>query len=71
MNILGDYNTDRHSILSFKALLRELEKIKNSNAPSFCLPFYLAHTTQTVNFVPCNYLIKNPRLFNLVLEIKM
>jgi hypothetical protein len=28
MNILGDYNTDRHSILSFKALLRELEKIK-------------------------------------------
>jgi hypothetical protein len=28
MNILEEYNTNRHSIVSFKAVLRELEKIK-------------------------------------------
>ena len=28
MNIIEEYNTNRHSIVSFKAVLRELEKIK-------------------------------------------
>ena len=69
MNILKNI-TQKTFDCKFQGTLRELEKIKNSNAPSSCLPFSPARTTQIANLVPCNYLRKNPRLFNLVLELK-
>jgi hypothetical protein len=54
----------------FQGSSKRIREDKKSNAPSSCFLFSPARTTQTANLVPCNYLRKNPRLFNLVLELK-
>jgi hypothetical protein len=69
MNILKNI-TQKTFDCKFKGGSKRIREDKNSNAPSSCLPFSPARTTQTANLVPCNYLRKNPRQFNLVLELK-
>lgn len=63
---------NRPSIVSFKAVRRELQKIKNSNAPSSCFPL-IQHVRPKVSIYISSWLPykNNRRLFNLLLELKM